>query len=135
MHFQGSLSMAHREKDTGGKQFFLTHMPSHWLNWKQDKEKNNHTVFGRVVSGMEAVWSAREVDRITRATVIRKRPHEYKAVRKLEEPEIDGTLEPKEGDDEGEEKPGETTPEKTTPEKTEPAKPEATKPESADESE
>ena len=135
MHFQGSLSMAHRGKDTGGKQFFLTHMPSHWLNWKQDKEKDNHTVFGRVVSGMEAVWSAREVDRITRATVIRKRPHEYKAVRKLEEPEIDGTLEPKEGDDEGEEKPGETTPEKTTPEKTEPAKPEATKPESADESE
>ena len=46
MHFQGSLSMAHRGKDTGSKQFFLTHMPSHWLNWKQDKEKDNHTVFG-----------------------------------------------------------------------------------------
>ena len=131
MHFQGSLSMAHRGKDTGSKQFFLTHMPSHWLNWKQDKEKDNHTVFGRVVSGMEAVWAAREVDRITKATVIRKRPHEYKAVRKPEEPEIDGTLEPKEGEGEGEEKPGETTPEKTEPEKTEPEKttPEKTEPE------
>lgn len=152
MHFQGSLSMAHRGKDTGAKQFFLTHMPSHWLNWKQDKEKDNHTVFGRVVSGMDAVWAAREVDRITKATVIRKRPHEYKAVRKPEEPEIDGTLEPKEGEGEAE-KPGETTPEKTEPEKTEPekttpekttpeatektepAKPKATKPESTDESE
>lgn len=131
MHFQGSLSMAHRGKDTGGRQFFLTHMPSHWLNWEQDKEKDNHTVFGRVVSGMEVVRAARQdVDRITKATVIRKRPHEYKAVRKPEEAEIDGTLEPKEGDGEGKEKPGETTPEKTEPEKTTPEKttPEKTTP-------
>ncbi len=84
-HFRGSLSMAHRGKDTGNSQFFLTVVPTTHLDDK-------HTVFGRVVDGMEVLGdlTRREPihnpqqdaqlpkpDRIIKAEVLRDRGHEY----------------------------------------------------------
>ncbi|MEW6698402.1 MAG: peptidylprolyl isomerase [Bacillota bacterium] len=47
-HERGSLSMAHAGKDTGGSQFFIVYEPQPHLN-------GVHTVFGKVVEGMEFV--------------------------------------------------------------------------------
>lgn len=82
-HFQGSLSMAKGPaRDSGGSQFYLTFLPTPHLNGK-------HTVFGRVIQGLEilpelrrrdpqkATDAAIEPDRIIKAEVIRKRDHEY----------------------------------------------------------
>lgn len=70
MHFAGSLSMAHAGKDTGGSQFFLTHLPTAHLNGK-------HTVFGRVIKGLDVVEALEIDDEIKSASVVRKRNHEY----------------------------------------------------------
>ncbi|MFO0915615.1 MAG: peptidylprolyl isomerase [Pirellulales bacterium] len=81
-HFRGTLSMAHGGRDTGGSQFFLTFLPTPHLNGR-------HTVFGRVVEGMDVLSkiqrrdpdvpaeAARTPDKIEKAEVIRKRDHEY----------------------------------------------------------
>jgi cyclophilin family peptidyl-prolyl cis-trans isomerase len=81
-HFRGTLSMAHAGRDTGGSQFFLTFVPTVSLNGK-------HTVFGRVIGGMDVVARLQrydpdrdgerpKLDRIIEAKVLRKRPHDYK---------------------------------------------------------
>ncbi len=79
-HFQGSLSMAHAGRDTGGQQFFLTFKQTPHLNGK-------HTCFGRVVEGMDVLTKlqrrdpqgASQVapDSIVKAEVVRKRDHVY----------------------------------------------------------
>ena len=69
-HFAGSLSMAHAGKDTGGSQFFITHLPTDHLNGR-------HTVFGRVVEGLPAARQLHKNDAIESATVVRKRDHPY----------------------------------------------------------
>lgn len=79
-HFAGSLSMAHAGKDTGGSQFFLTHLPTPHLNVEPGKDSGSHTVFGRVIKGMDIVLSVEKGDEIKTATVVRKRNHEYKPV-------------------------------------------------------
>ena len=78
MHFRGSLSMAHSGPDTGGSQFFITHKPTPSLNPKLEPEKGGHTVFGRVLEGIDVVAATEKGDRIKKATVVKKRPHEYK---------------------------------------------------------
>jgi cyclophilin family peptidyl-prolyl cis-trans isomerase len=75
-HFRGSLSMAHAGKDTGGSQFFLTHLPTAHLN-PNPTEQTGHTVFGRVVTDMDVVASLQVGDVIESATVLRKRKHAY----------------------------------------------------------
>jgi cyclophilin family peptidyl-prolyl cis-trans isomerase len=85
MHFQGSLSMAHAGKDTGGSQFFLTHLPTPHLNPDPSKP-SGHTVFGRVVKGMAIAMALREGDKIESATMIFKRNHPY-APKTLKDPE------------------------------------------------
>jgi len=79
-HFRGSLSMAHAGRDTGGSQFFLTFVPTSYLNGR-------HTVFGRVIEGMEAAAALKrrdpgartpaKPDKIIHAHVLRDRGHEY----------------------------------------------------------
>jgi cyclophilin family peptidyl-prolyl cis-trans isomerase len=79
-HFQGSLSMAHAGRDTGGSQFFLTFKQTPHLNGK-------HTCFGRVIEGMDVLSKLKRrdpqaasptaPDSIVKAEVIRKRDHVY----------------------------------------------------------
>lgn len=72
LHFAGSLSMAHEGKDSGGSQFFITHLPTAHLN-------GQHTVFGRTIEGLDVVRTLTHDDKIESATVLRKRDHEYTA--------------------------------------------------------
>jgi cyclophilin family peptidyl-prolyl cis-trans isomerase len=51
----GVLSMANRGPNTGGSQFFVTHVATPWLD-------DRHAVFGEVVEGMEVVEAIRERD-------------------------------------------------------------------------
>lgn len=77
LHFRGSLSMAHAGKDTGGSQFFITHLPTSHLN-PSAAERRGHTVFGRIVEGMDTAMALEIGDTIETATVLRKRNHPYK---------------------------------------------------------
>ena len=56
-HLRGSLSMAHRGKDTGGSQFFICHSPQPHLD-------GLHTVFGIVVEGLEVVDQIAQGDKM-----------------------------------------------------------------------
>ena len=78
-HFAGTLSMAHAGKDTGGSQFFITHLPTPHLD-QEVRPESVHTVFGRVMEGMDVVRSLEKDDAIEKVEVIRKRNHEYKPV-------------------------------------------------------
>ncbi|MEK0314186.1 peptidylprolyl isomerase [Cohnella sp. 56] len=55
-HERGALAMAHRGKNTGGSQFYIVYAPQPHLD-------GVHTVFGKVVSGMEYVDALRGGDK------------------------------------------------------------------------
>ncbi len=61
-HLRGSLSMAHAGKDTGGSQFFICHSPQAHLD-------GVHTVFGRVVEGLDVVDAIKQGNHMTKVTI------------------------------------------------------------------
>lgn len=70
-HFAGSLAMAKVDApNTAGCQFYITHAPTQWLNGK-------HTVFGRVIDGLDVARAIEQDDVIQSITILRKRDHGY----------------------------------------------------------
>ena len=88
-HYTGSISMAHGGVDTGGSQFFIC-----FTRKRTSILDRRHTVFGRVIGGMDVVngitlrdpKKAEDLkitpDKIVKAEVVRKRDHEYKPEKK-----------------------------------------------------
>src|SRR5690606_18349794 len=60
----GVLSMANSGKNSNGSQFFITHVPTPWLD-------DNHTVFGNVVEGQDVVDSIAQGDSINSVHIVR----------------------------------------------------------------
>lgn len=61
-HGSGSMSMAHRGKDTGCCQFFICHDPQPHLD-------GVHTVFGKVIEGLDTVRNMKNGDVMTSVTI------------------------------------------------------------------
>jgi peptidyl-prolyl cis-trans isomerase B (cyclophilin B) len=62
IHERGVISMANAGPNTNGSQFFITHSPQPHLN-------GNHTVFGKVVEGLEVVDTIEQGDKMERVSV------------------------------------------------------------------
>jgi peptidyl-prolyl cis-trans isomerase B (cyclophilin B) len=63
-HDKGVLSMAHAGRNTGGSQFFICH------NRENTKHLDRqHTVFGKVVEGLDVIDKIRQGDKIEKITI------------------------------------------------------------------
>ena len=60
----GTLSMANSGPNTNGSQFFITHVPTPWLNFR-------HSVFGHVVKGQDVANAIEQGDVIKHIAVLR----------------------------------------------------------------
>jgi peptidyl-prolyl cis-trans isomerase A (cyclophilin A) len=61
----GVLSMANSGPASNGSQFFITHVPTNWLD-------NKHTVFGHVVDGQDVVDAVAQGDSLDSIEIIRE---------------------------------------------------------------
>jgi len=61
----GYLAMANSGANTNGSQFFITHVPTDWLNGK-------HTIFGKIIEGQNVVDSVEQGDTIVDLKIIRQ---------------------------------------------------------------
>lgn len=64
-HDRGVLSMAHAGRNTGGSQFFICHSRDNTAHLDR-----NHTVFGKVVEGLDVVDEIRQGDKMEKVTII-----------------------------------------------------------------
>lgn len=62
-HERGALSMAHRGPNTGGSQFFIVFEPQPHLD-------GVHTVFGKVVEGMDVVDGIKQGDAMVKVEIV-----------------------------------------------------------------
>ncbi|KTD87113.1 peptidylprolyl isomerase [Paenibacillus etheri] len=62
-HERGTLAMAHAGKNTGGSQFYICYAPQPHLD-------GVHTVFGKVVEGMDLVDTFKGCDKMTSVEII-----------------------------------------------------------------
>ena len=60
----GKLAMANAGPGTNGSQFFITHVPTDWLN-------NKHTIFGKVLEGQDVVDAVEQDDTIKSLKIVR----------------------------------------------------------------
>jgi peptidyl-prolyl cis-trans isomerase B (cyclophilin B) len=63
-HDRGVLSMAHAGRNTGGSQFFICHSRQNTAHLDR-----NHTVFGKVVEGLDVIDQIRQGDKINKVIV------------------------------------------------------------------
>lgn len=61
----GILAMANSGPGTNGSQFYITHVPTNWLD-------NKHTVFGHVVEGQDIVDQVAQGDHLESIEIIRQ---------------------------------------------------------------
>lgn len=64
-HDRGVISMAHAGRNTGGSQFFICHSRKNTAHLDR-----NHTVFGKVVEGLEVIDAIRQGDTMDKVVVI-----------------------------------------------------------------